>query len=315
MNEKLGIVIPTYQRSEILKENFILMLKEIQKFSIPVYIFDDSKDLKTEKWAKELKLVYPHINYFHNLPNLGHDKNLIQSIMIPNTDYVWLLGDSIIIKQGAISKILQIIDKNKSDIIAVNIKNRDISFVSESYSDYNEILSNFGWHLTLTGATLYSSKAISFATEKDFSKYKNFPQFSLIFNYLAFNCSFYWINDKLIYSNKNKTSYWFEDTFEVFINDWSNAVHNLPNNYTDNSKEKTIINHSIKSKMFNLTTLMQLRSFRYYNLDVYKEYADKLPTHSNLKNFVLYMIAIFPPQIIILLKKIRKVTHETTIVY
>ena len=42
--------------------------------------------------------------------------------MIPNTDYVWLLGDSMIIKKGAISKILQIINKNKSDIIAFNTK-------------------------------------------------------------------------------------------------------------------------------------------------------------------------------------------------
>ena len=40
---------------------------------------------------------------------------------------------------------------------------------------------------------------------------------------------------------------------------------------------------------------MQLRSFRYYNWDVYKEYADVLPIHSNLKSFILLMIAIFPP--------------------
>ena len=155
MNEKLGIVIPTYERSEILKENFVLMLEEIQKYSIPIFISDDSKDLKTEEWANELRLTYPYINYFNNSPNLGHDKNLIQSIMIPNTDYVWLLGDSMIIKKGAISKILQIINKNKSDIIAFNTKNRDISFVSNSYSDHNEILSNFGWHLTMTGNRLF----------------------------------------------------------------------------------------------------------------------------------------------------------------
>ena len=56
MNEKLGIVIPTYERSEILKENFVLMLEEIQKYSIPIFISDDSKDLKTEEWANELRL-------------------------------------------------------------------------------------------------------------------------------------------------------------------------------------------------------------------------------------------------------------------
>ncbi len=306
MNERLAIVIPTYERSEILKENFSLMYKELFEHLIPIFISDDSKDTKTEKWVNEFQLTYPHINYFNNSPSLGHDKNLMRSIKLPDTDYVWLLGDSIIIKKGAISKILDVINENKNDIISINVKGRDIDFFSKSYYDHNEVLSKFGWHLTLTGATLYSKKVIKFANKIDFTNYRNFPQFSLVYQYLAIDCSFHWINDKLVYSNENKTSYWFEDIFEVFINDWSNAVQNLPNNYTDNSKEKTIINHSIKSKMFNLTTLMQLRSFRYYNLDVYKKYADKLPTHSNLKNFVLYIIAIFPPQIIILLKKIRK---------
>ena len=140
----------------------------------------------------------------------------------------------------------------------------------------------------------------------DFTKYRNFPQFSLIYNYLALHCSFYWINDVLIYSNKNKKSYWIANTFEVFIDDWSKAVHNLPTSYTIGNKEMTIINHSVKSKMFNLATLMQLRSLRYYNWDVYKNYADVLSIHSKLKNFVLLIVAIFPPWIIFFIKKIKK---------
>ena len=306
MNKKLGIVIPTYQRSEILKENFILMLEEVHKYSIPVFISDDSKDSKTEEWVCDLKRNYSHITYVNNFPSLGHDKNLVNSLKLLSTDYVWLLGDSILIKEGSISKLLNVIDKSKCDIISINIKNRDINFPSDSYNDPNEILSKFGWHLTLTGATIFSRKAISFIPKMDFTKYRNFPQFSLIYNYLALHCSFYWINDVLIYSNKNKKSYWIANTFEVFIDDWSKAVHNLPTSYTISNKEMTIINHSVKSKMFNLATLMQLRSLRYYNWDVYRNYADVLSIHSKLKNFVLLIIAIFPPWIIFFIKKIKK---------
>jgi abequosyltransferase len=298
MNKRLAIVIPTYHRSKILRENFILMFEEFLKYSIPIYISDDSKDLKTEEWLHDLKCKYPYIFYSKNSPGLGHDKNLMRSIKLPDTDYVWLLGDSIAIEKGAISKILNIINQNKSDIIAINVRGRDIDFPSGIYCDHNDVLSKFGWHLTLTGATLFSKKAISLASELNFSNYRNFPQFSLIYHYLAENCSFHWINDRLIYSNKNKKSYWADDVFSVFIDDWSDAVHNLPYNYTSKALENVIINHSRKTNIFNVRSLFYLRSKGVYSWEKYKTYSSVLPAHSNLKKNVLIAIALAPRVVI-----------------
>jgi len=251
-----------------------------------------------------LKCKYPYIFYSKNSPGLGHDKNLMRSIKLPDTDYVWLLGDSIAIEKGAISKILNIINQNKSDIIAINVRGRDIDFPSGIYCDHNDVLSKFGWHLTLTGATLFSKKAISLASELNFSNYRNFPQFSLIYHYLAENCSFHWINDRLIYSNKNKKSYWADDVFSVFIDDWSDAVHNLPINYNSKVQEGVIVDHSIKSNIFNIKTMLHHRGLGYYDWEKYKKYAYILSLHSGLSRAVLFVIALFPIWMISIGRKI-----------
>ena len=112
MKKKLSIVIPTYCRSEILKENLDFILDSCKKHEIPIYISDDSLDSDTEIFIQELKKKYPFISYKKNIPSLGHDDNLLHSLKLPNTDFVWLLGDTVIIKEGAISSLIDIISQS-----------------------------------------------------------------------------------------------------------------------------------------------------------------------------------------------------------
>ena len=46
----------------------------------------------------------------------------------------------------------------------------------------------------------------------------------------------------------------------------------------------SIADQYIKSKMFNLKTILRLRSLGYYSWEKYKEYADELSLHSNVNN-------------------------------
>jgi len=50
-NKRLSIAISSYNRSEILKENLLLMLDEIKEFSIPIYISDDSTNDDIERFV------------------------------------------------------------------------------------------------------------------------------------------------------------------------------------------------------------------------------------------------------------------------
>jgi glycosyltransferase involved in cell wall biosynthesis len=157
-NNKLAIAIPTYNRAAILRENILLMLGEIRRFSIPVYISDDSTNNETEIVFQEIKKVYEYIYYYKNSPSLGHDKNCLRTIGLPSEDYVWYLGDSNIIKPFGIEKILNIINNNDFDFVSVNVSTRELDLSDKLITDGNQLLFDLGWHLTMTSATIYSKR-------------------------------------------------------------------------------------------------------------------------------------------------------------
>ena len=305
-NKILSIAIPTFNRPEILKGNILLMMPEIREFSIPIYISDDSLDDQTKNVITELQKDYEHIYYSRNIPSLGHDSNIFYTLKFPKTDYVWLLGDRMILKRGAIKKTLEIISQTTPQIISVNAKNRDLDINSAYCNDSNKVLDQFGWHLTLTGAAIYSRSAISAIDEISQNEYKNFPQIALIFNHLSVACSFYWINDKYLYINSEKESYWLSDIFEVFIDDWSNAIRNLPGCYDGDNKEKVILEHSRKVKLFGLKSLLKARYMDAYNLYLFKKYKTALADHSGLSSPFLLMIAFIPKTTLSIILAIKK---------
>ena len=305
-NKILSIAIPTFNRPEILKENILLMMPEIREFSIPIYISDDSLDDQTKNVIIELQKDYEHIYYSRNIPSLGHDSNIFYTLKLPKTDFVWLLGDCIILERGAIKKVSEIISQTKPQLISVNAKNRDLDIDSVYCNDFNKVLDQFGWHLTLTGAVIYSRSVISSIDEIAQNEYKNFPQIALIFYYLTVACSFYWINDRYIKANREKESYWLNDIFEVFIDDWSNVIRNLPDCYGVDNKDKVILEHSRKVKLFGLRSLLKARYTGSYNIDLFKEYKMALADHSRLSSSTLLMIAFTPITILRIFLDIKK---------
>ena len=82
------------------------MLPEIKEFSIPIFISDDSKDCDTKNVIQELNGIYEYIFYYKNTPSLGHDHNIFHTLGLAKSDYVWMLGDSMLIKKGAIAKAI-----------------------------------------------------------------------------------------------------------------------------------------------------------------------------------------------------------------
>ncbi len=306
MNKSLAIVIPTYHRSKILRENIILMFEECLKHSIPIYISDDSKDSKTEEWIHEFKSIYPYINYFKNSPRLGHDKNIYQALQMSNAEYIWLLGDSTILNATALRTVLDLINTKNPELISVNVTNRDLDFPTGHYSDSIEIIWKFGWHLNLTGATIYPRKSIELISEGDADKYKNFPQFSLIFNYLAEKSSFYWINEKLISYKKPHTSYWVKNIFSVFIDDWSLATSNISDKIPQIALKSVINNHLIKTNLLNIKALFKLRMLSGYNLATYIKYRKFIYLNKRFYNIFPIIAALTPKYFIIFYNSIFK---------
>ena len=197
-----------------------------------------------------------------------------------------------LIKKGAIAKILKIIQDTKVDIISVNADNRAVDIDSQYFSNFNEVFSKLAWHLTLTGCTIYSRSSIATIDGLKINECRNFPQIALIFSHLAVNFSFYWVNQKFVYSSISKESYWVNTVFQVFLNDWSYAIRNLPSCY--HNKRKLILMHSYMTNIFGFKNLIIYRARGAYNINVFKEYKTDLSEHSSLSVCTLMMISIMP---------------------
>ena len=290
----LDIVIPTYNRSKLLKYLLEDIYRICIELSITIYILDDSTDKKTEIYCKNLLLKGFPIKYKKNQPSLGHDKNLIAALKSSNSNYIWLLGDSIIVDESAIKKIHSLCLKSQYDIISMNADRRDLDITSGKYDDSDFILKELGWHLTLTGATVYSRNVLKNIDQINFIDFRNFPQFCLIFHSLSKDCSFYWENEKILASHPSKESYWLKDIFSVFLMDWWYAISNLPNTYSSEIKLHAWKSHSIKTDLFTIKTLLKMRYTGVYNFSEYLTYKDHLSSHSKLNNQSLFLLSIFP---------------------
>tara|TARA_B100000900_G_scaffold408933_2_gene424001 strand:- start:1097 stop:2056 length:960 start_codon:yes stop_codon:yes gene_type:complete len=297
INKSLSIVIPTYNRPSQLEKCLDLLLDKCCLLNINIFISDDSSNDEVFKLIHSIKKRYSIIHYSKNESRLGHDLNFFHSLEIPKSDYVWVLSDAILVDAPSIEIILNIIKNNKYEIISINAKNRDLKCPSGSFSDSHIIIEKFGWHLNLMGAAIYSKNVINTLKDIDVTNCKNFPHFYLIFTYLSINPSFYWLNKKILSSSRKK-SYWMKNIFTVWFNDWPNVVHSLSPRYNKIDLNKIIVNHSIKTKMFNPKSLVMLRLNKFFNYKKYKKYKSGLVNHSSYSKYIILLISIVPSGLI-----------------
>ena len=307
VNNKLAVAIPTYNRHSILRENLLHMLPELSKYNIAVYISDDSDNNNTRDMISELKLKYDKIYYHKNNPSLGHDNNCLRTLGIPNEEYIWYLGDSEIIKDNGIKLILDLLKKNTFDFILLNADNRSVDINSHHYLDASSFFVDLAWHATLTGATIYR-KEILF--NKKYDKYvgSNFIQLGIILEELLDSTDgLYWLNNKLIYVNKNKAeSYWTKEIFKVFAEDWFDFVNSLPEEYLDKDKMKVLKSHSNHTDIFKFRRYITLRKENILNLKSYFKFYGKLKYTTSLHVYTVFLIALLPRIILISLNIVVK---------
>jgi len=260
-NSLLALAIPTYNRSAILHENLKEMLPEIREHSIAVYISDDSKDSATEQMVAELKMEYEFIFYRRNEPSNGHDKNFFATLALPDTDFVWYLGDSLYLRSGVIADVLAMANHDP-DFIFVNSYAPELTDRTVAGAAFKDFLLNRAWYLTLSGATIYGRRPRSLhVAEERRKQWKNFPQLGLIFEFVSmFSASCVWIGKPSILFNKKKKSYWQRNALDVFVRDWAALVRSFPKLFSGVEADRIIRSHGINTGVFSLKWLITLRA-------------------------------------------------------
>lgn len=302
MNTLLAICIPTYNRANHLYDCIEKLIPQLLIYKIPIYVSDNDSNDNTAELIEKLQKEYPLISYSKNPKNMGADYNFTKVLKMSNNKYSWLLGDDDRIEDGIIDKFMLLIKDHDYDAIIVNggyqKKMEKISRVnnipSKVYCDPNSLLSDLGWHMTWMSCLIFSRAMIDEVIHEKYYN-TNFLQFAIIFDYLAGKkCSVYWLSEWCVYGASTGAAAWRKDTFKIFANSWYNVVSNLPQKYTSEVKRKCILDHGVKSNLFNFRSLKHLRGDNVLNLTVFRENIEYLPFTIKLPMAIVFIIAIFP---------------------
>ena len=124
----LAVSIPTFKRPELLERCLEALAKQCITRGVEIYVFDDSCSDINRKVYEKLVPIYPNIQVNINARNFGIDKNIDQCITVPQSSYVWVIGEDDLVENGAIDLILERIESIHPEYMFVNYQ-----YISNDY--------------------------------------------------------------------------------------------------------------------------------------------------------------------------------------
>jgi abequosyltransferase len=303
INKKLSIVIPTYNRDLFLDcslESHIPLAKE---FNIPLYVFDNASPDNTKEIVNKWMMKYEFLYYFRNKKNLGGDLNFELALNKPDTEYIWLLGDSYKINKEVLVSVLEQ-SKFFYDMILLNDNGRVTDVETQLISDKEYLLTSLGWNMTQMSTLIYNKKVIKNANYVRFYG-TNFIQTGIALEYFAYqeNISVKWNKELSIEVLRNKDLRekigWQKNAFDIWIKKWASFVLSLSPIYSLDGKLKTIQMHNQKGKVFSFKNLLKLRSKGFYSMKDYKKHKKYFDISiGNHAKFKFILIAFIPVKLV-----------------
>lgn len=134
----LSICIPTYNRISYLRElldGLLSQIRDLPKDQVEVLVSDNASTDGTAESLKALKS--PSIRWWTNPQNIGGDRNFLKLIRESNGDYIWLIGDDDIVPEGAVLKVLRLLNEENPDLLFFFDQARESP---QLYSGYRQFL-------------------------------------------------------------------------------------------------------------------------------------------------------------------------------
>jgi abequosyltransferase len=302
-NQLISIVIPTYERADFLDYCLEVHIPMMKQYNIQICIFDNASKDNTEeivsKWVEE----YPYLSYHKSETNIGPDANFERALKYPDTNYVWLLGDTYQAPKGGISYLLELIKNKKYDAIVFNLANK-LKLPTKDHDDSNVLLHDLGALMTCLSCLVFSKELLDRA---NFSRYyqSSFIQTGIIFEDIADkDFLINWVqtlsvtgfaNENLRKANWSHTS----EAFEIGCKDWSNFVFSLPPSYDINSKMKCIMDFGKVSGLFTLSSLMKLKLKGILNFKVFLQYKKLFVFTIDYPSLLIFLLVFLPRLVLI----------------
>lgn len=256
----LAIAIPTYCRPQQIALNFAEFMQEAADLGVAIYVSDDSPDDETERLATIAGQTYGNVTYRRNTPSLGHDANVIQTLLWPDADYVWIMGDVFRTSPGGLAAVLETLTGQDFEFINRNATDRRMIAPCAGQAAVDLIQDKI-WHQTLTGGTIYHNRVREWVRETKPSVHRNFPHLDVILGYAAAHpVTVGWFGQPVLENAPKQSSYWHHKALDVFVDDWVSVITAYPTVLPVNRRRSFLKSHSAHTRLFNIEFLLQLKT-------------------------------------------------------
>lgn len=266
---KLSIVIPTYNRAEFLEHLITTHIALFEKYNINIFISDNGSTDNTFDIVKKLRESHPCISYHKNNKNLGADLNIETALKAPETDYIWLLGDTYCFNEYVLIYILKNLDQG-FDHILLNVGNEVETVPGQIYTDQNKLVDDLFWLMTCLSVHIYSRKTISGA---NFYRYRDchFLQTGILLEHInKQDFKILWSPehsvDRMPEINGAKKVTWNDKFFDIWIESRVNFALSLPPGYRLSSKLRGAKRVSAKHDTLSAKQILAFRANSILNL-------------------------------------------------
>ena len=300
---KLAISFITYNRAKHIKEDLDIIAQPTKECDIDLYIYDGSADVRTEYVVKQYMMKgYDHIHYFRTDKTMSltdsANQRIINALIVPDAEYIWLCGDKFVIKPEYYSEILSYIDQSY-DIITIygGILKGTREFNKPSrFLDYAIVpITHFG--STIIRRELLELSDIHKAREENKS-------FSVPLIYLRVIANLENFKGIVIDGGKQvniSSQYqvkrgWQSCVWDTWVLNWYQFICLLPDTY-ENVRKNLFSRIDKEVHFFSIRMLLLQRSEDQLNLKIYmkcRKYARKIIIASNM---TILGIAILPRSI------------------
>lgn len=303
---KLAIAIPTYNRAEFLDHVLAVHVPMAKNANVAICVYDNASSDHTADVVAAWKEKYPLIKYYRNDVNLGAENNFELALTASNADYVWLLGDTYVIRPETFYFVLRKIDEG-FDHILLNIGDEVRNVPCQVFTDQNSLLCEMHWLTTCLSVHVFSRKLISGA---NFERYQNtyFIHVGVLFEYLAgktFRVLWSSINsiDRVDFVGGERKSSWNDKYFEIWIKARAAAIFSLPPSYSLESKLNAIKWISSNHGRLDFKRAFIMRARGYINLKVVMQHRKFFSLYCSRRLYYIIIISSVTPRCFFVLAK------------
>jgi len=113
----LSIVIPTYNRNDIILANIERLLVQMRD-RVELIILDNSSFVPVEDTLAVILDRYSHhdVKVYRNKINIGANANILRSFEFATAEWLWILGDDDVVSKTAIDDILKTIKEHREAV-------------------------------------------------------------------------------------------------------------------------------------------------------------------------------------------------------